>query len=70
MEFETINIKIPSNEAVELYRFCSEKRFTLDELVEQFMLWCVRELEVAKTWYESMSLKRFTFVDYILIAEF
>ena len=51
MSSVTVNIEMPCDQAAELYRFCSERRVTLDELVDQFMRWCIREPEAFKTWY-------------------
>ena len=51
MSSVTVNIEMPCDQAAELYRFCSERRVTLDELVDQFMRWCIREPEAFKAWY-------------------
>lgn len=53
MTRETIVIEMPCDQAVEVYCFCSEHRLTLDELVEQFMRWCIREPEACKQWIEA-----------------
>ena len=51
MSSVTVNIEMPCDQAAEIYRLCSEWRITLDELVDQFMRWCIREPEAFKTWY-------------------
>lgn len=53
MAYETIYIEMPCEQAAELYRFCSEHRVTLDELVDQFLRWCIREPEAFREWYEK-----------------
>ena len=53
MAYETICIEMPCEQAAELYRFCSEHRMTLDELVDQFLRWCIREPEAFMEWYEK-----------------
>lgn len=53
MTCETICVEMPCEQAAELYRFCSEHRLTLDELVDQFLRWCVREPEAFMEWYEK-----------------
>lgn len=53
MAYETICIEMPCEQAVELYRFCSEHRVTLDELVDQFLRWCIREPKAFMEWYEK-----------------
>ena len=44
---------MPCEQAAELYRFCSEHRVTLDELVDQFLRWCIREPKALMEWYEK-----------------
>ena len=51
MSLITIPIEMPCDQAAEIYRLCSERRITLDELVDQFMRWCIREPEAFKAWY-------------------
>ena len=53
MTYETICIEMPCEQAAELYRFCSEHRVTLDELVDQFLRWCIWEPEAFMEWYEK-----------------
>ena len=53
MAYETICIEMPCEQAAELYRFCSEHRVTLDELVDQFLRWCIREPKAFMEWYEQ-----------------
>lgn len=53
MAYETICVEMPCEQAAELYRFCSEHRVTLDELVDQFLRWCIREPEAFMKWYEK-----------------
>ena len=44
---------MPCEQAAEIYRFCSEHRVTLDELVDQFLRWCIREPKAFMEWYEK-----------------
>lgn len=53
MAYETISIEMSWKEAAAVYRYCSEHRITLDELVDQFLRWCIREPEAFKKWYEE-----------------
>lgn len=53
MTYETICVEMPCEQAAELYRFCSEHRVTLDELVDQFLRWCIREPDAFMEWYEK-----------------
>ena len=53
MAYETICVEMPCEQAAELYRFCSEHRLTLDELVDQFLRWCIREPDAFREWYEK-----------------
>ena len=50
MAYETICIEMPCEQAAELYRFCSEHRLTLDELVDQFLRWCIRVPDAFMEW--------------------
>ena len=50
MTYETICVEMPCEQAAELYRFFSEHRVTLDELVDQFLRWCIREPEAFMEW--------------------
>lgn len=53
MTYETICIEMSWEEAAAVYRYCSEHRITLDELVDQFLHWCIREPEAFRKWYEE-----------------
>lgn len=53
MPYETINIELPTDEAVKLFRLCSENRITVDELVDQFLHWCIAEPDAMKEWFEK-----------------
>lgn len=53
MALETITIEMPCDQAVEIFRFCSEHRLTLDELVDQFMRWCIQNPEAFKDWFTT-----------------
>lgn len=55
MAYETISIEMSWEEAAAVYRYCSEHRITLDELVDRFLRWCIREPEAFKKWYEECS---------------
>ena len=55
MAYETICIEMSWEEAAVIYRYCSEHRITLDELVDQFLRWCIREPEAFRKWYEECS---------------
>ena len=53
MPYETINIELPTDEAVKLFRLCSENRITVDELVDQFLRWCIANPDEMREWFEK-----------------
>lgn len=52
-KMEIISIQMTQEETAELQRFCVEHQITLENIVDQFLRWCVREPETVKVWFEQ-----------------